>query len=267
MHNTRVRTGLGKAARRDAITEYILDRHTAQAADLAQMFGVSLMTIHRDLDDLAAAGLVRRFHGGARALRDDSFEPEVNYRLKMSLRAKREIAAAAVSHFVEPGMSILLDDSTSALAVARLLPSVAPVTVITNFLEIFTELAGKEGVSLHALGGEYSVTNHSFQGAGFLAGLDAVQADIFFGSSAAMSEQGVFHQESEVFISKRALMDRSARKILLMDHTKLGHTAIHRISPLDAWDAIIVDSEASEDEVAKARAAGATVIVAPPVSV
>lgn len=262
MHHTTVRAGLSKDARRDAITEHILEQRTAQASDLAHMFDVSLMTIHRDLDDLAASGLVRRFHGGASALRNERYEPDVNYRLKMSLRFKREIAATAVKQWVRPGMAILLDDSTSALAVAQLLPSHAPVTVITSFMEILNTLAGQDGINVHALGGEYNGTNHSFHGAGFLAALEGVQADVFFASTAAMSDAGVFHQESEVHVAKRAMMARAHTKVLLMDHTKMGHTAIHRISALDAWDAIVVDSGADMELVEKARAAGGNIVIA-----
>lgn len=47
-----------------------------------------------------------------------------------------------------------------------------------------------------------------------------------------------------------------------MDRTKLGHTAIHRISALDAWDAIFVDSGADPEHIEQAKAAGGNVIVA-----
>lgn len=264
MSDTAVRSNLSMRDRRDAITELILEHRSALAADLAQMFDVSLMTIHRDLDALADAGLVTRFHGGASALRNERYEPDVNYRLKLSMRAKREIAAAAVEHFVDPEMSLLLDDSTSSLAVAQRLGEVTPVTVLTSFLEIINSVARVEGVQLIALGGEYNPTNNSFHGAGFIAALEQLQADVLFASSAAMNANGVFHQEAEVHATKRAMMARADRKILLMDRTKLGHSALHRISSLDAWDAIVVDSAADPAEVEAARAAGATVIVAPP---
>ncbi len=264
MSDIAARPGLSMRERRDAISEHILEHRSALAADLAQMFDVSLMTIHRDLDALAEEGLVRRFHGGASALRSERFEPDVSYRLRLALSAKREIAAAAVQHFVEPEMSLLLDDSTSALAVAQRLSGVTPVTVVTPFLEIISALARQEGVELHALGGEYNPTNNSFHGAGFYAALEHVNADILFASSAAADAAGVYHQEAEVHVSKRALMARAERKVLLMDRTKLGSTALYRISGLDAWDAIVVDSAADATEVERMRAAGGNVIVAPP---
>src|SRR5690625_7361257 len=83
-----------KEQRLAAITERVIHQRTVSAAALAEEFGVSLMTIHRDLDELASEGLLRRFHGGAAAIRDPLFEPDVTLRLRLAKSAKHDIARA-----------------------------------------------------------------------------------------------------------------------------------------------------------------------------
>jgi DeoR/GlpR family transcriptional regulator of sugar metabolism len=185
----------------------------------------------------------------------------VNYRLKMSLRAKREIAATALG-LVERDQTVLLDDSTSALTLAQRLGSVAPMTVITSFLETINLLSSERDIRLIGLGGEYSPTNRSFHGAGFVSALSELRADVMFASSAAVSLDGVFHQQPDVVVTKRAMMASADRKVLLMDHTKVGQHALHRLSPLDAWDTIVVDSQTDPEQLASLRDAGANVVVA-----
>src|SRR5688572_9908533 len=59
--------------RRDRVMELVLARGTISAREIADLFGVSIMTAHRDLDALAKTGVVRRFHGGVSAQPGSSF--------------------------------------------------------------------------------------------------------------------------------------------------------------------------------------------------
>src|SRR6266567_5988604 len=54
----------GPAWRQDVIAEDVLTHGSANAAELAERFQVSLMTIHRDLDELERRGIVRKVRGG-----------------------------------------------------------------------------------------------------------------------------------------------------------------------------------------------------------
>ena len=101
--------------RKRLITDAVLASGSATAQDLANQFGVSLVTIHRDLDELERRGVVRKFHGGVSAQPSGVFESQMPYRLA-SMTAEKEANAQAALGFVEPGMSILLDDSTTVLA-------------------------------------------------------------------------------------------------------------------------------------------------------
>ena len=124
---------LAPPERRERIAEIVLANESVSARDLASRFDVSVMTVHRDLDELERQGVLRKIRGGATPQPSSLFESNVRYRLATAKAEKETLARFALT-LIEPGQAILLDDATTTLALARLLPGIAPLTVITNYL-------------------------------------------------------------------------------------------------------------------------------------
>ncbi|GAA4294050.1 DeoR/GlpR family DNA-binding transcription regulator [Streptomyces venetus] len=240
----------GPAARQTAMAEQVLADGSATAAELAERFGVSLMTIHRDLDELERQGIVRKFRGGVTAQPSGVFESNVQYRLK-TMRAEKAAVAERALRMVEPGMAILLDDSTSTLEIARRLRTgeVTPLTVVTNFLEAINLLADQRGIHLMALGGDYDPLHSSFLGVSCVEAVEQLRVDVCFASTSAVHRGYAYHQEQHIVSVKRAMLDAAARNVLLIDHTKLGRVALHRVVPLSRFDLLLVDDGASPEEL------------------
>ncbi|WP_248958816.1 DeoR/GlpR family DNA-binding transcription regulator [Sphaerisporangium perillae] len=240
------------ATRRQAMAEHVMKQGSASVAELAETFGVSVMTVHRDLDELERQGMVRKFRGGATAQASTVFESNIVYRLTAH-QAEKEAIARHVAGLIEPGNSVMLDDSTTALAVARHLGDVTPLTVVTNFLEAIKLLTGVPGVRLMALGGEYHPTHDSFLGVACVDAVEAMNTDLVIVSTSAVSDRYAFHQEQEIVLVKRAMLESATRRILAIDHSKLGRVALHRVAPLDVFDTIVVDSLAPAEAVDRLR--------------
>lgn len=242
----------GPAPRQAAIAERVLAAGSATAAELAERFDVSLMTIHRDLDELERQGLVRKFRGGVTAQPSGVFESNVAYRLK-TMRAEKAAVAEYALKLIEPGMAVMLDDSTSTLEIARRLGSsggsspITPLTVVTNFLEALTLLSGERGIHLMALGGDYDPLHSSFLGVSCMEAVQLLQVDICFTSTSAVSGGFAYHQEQHIVSVKRAMLDSAAKNVLLLDHSKLGRVALHRLAPLSRFDLVLVDDGASAE--------------------
>jgi DeoR/GlpR family transcriptional regulator of sugar metabolism len=234
------------ATRQQDVAEYLMRVGTASAQDLADLFDVSLVTAHRDLDELARRGLVRKFHGGVTALPSSVFESNVTYRRQLALEEKRAIARAA-ARLIEPGMSVLFDDSTTTLALAELTADVDPLTVITNFAPIITLLMGRKNIRLIALGGEYNELHDSFVGAPCTESARALHSDIGFYSFSGVADGGVHHQEQAIVVTKRAMLEVAGRRVLLVDHSKLGRPALHRVADLDLFERIVTDDGATPE--------------------
>lgn len=253
---------LAPRLRRERIAEYALGREFVAAKELAAAFGVSVMTVHRDLDELERQGVLRKLRGGATPQPSSLFESNVRFRLNTATVEKEALARHALT-LVEPGQAVILDDSTTALALSRLLAGFTPLTIITSYLRMLNDLHDAEGIRLIALGGEYSASHDSFVGVVCENAIDALRADLFFMSTSAVSGGAAFHQEQEIVAVKRAMLRVAARKVLLIDHAKLGKVALHRLAPLTAFDLIIVDAGASEAHLRELRDAGVPVAVAP----
>lgn len=227
--------------RQSRIADHVFEHGSAQIKDLTELFGVSLITIHRDLDELERQGMLRKLRGYVTAEPSSLFDSNVRYRLTAAIPEKEALAAFALTQ-VEPGQSVLLDESTTALMVAKLLPSKAPLTVITNFLLILDELNEVKGIDLISLGGEYLPFLVAFGGEVCQASLAAVRADVLFMSTSAVSGCVALHQDQRTMAGKRAMMTSAERRILLVDHTKFGRVALHKLAPLQDFDLVVVDS-------------------------
>jgi DeoR/GlpR family transcriptional regulator of sugar metabolism len=232
--------------RQEQIARAVLTRGSASAQDLAAEFNVSLNTVHRDLDELERQGVVRKFHGGASAEPSGMFESNVAYRLKRMVAEKRVVARHATRH-IEPGMSVMIDDSTTTLQMVPFLADAGPLRLVTNYLEVMRQASGLKSVSLMALGGDYDPLHSSFLGVSCVEAVQSLRVDVCFASTSAVHGGYAYHQEQHIVSVKRAMLDSAARTILLIDHTKLARVALHRVVPLSRFDLVLVDDGASAD--------------------
>jgi DeoR/GlpR family transcriptional regulator of sugar metabolism len=243
---------LGPEGRQARITELVLSTGAVSAQELAETFGVSVMTIHRDLDELQRQGVLRKARGIATAQPSGTFESNVEYRAKANIEAKRLIAQHACRH-IEPGMSVLLDDSTTALQMLPHLAALAPLTVATNYLTALVELAKMRDVHVVALGGHYDVQHDSFLGSTCVDAVESMRFDAAFVSTSAVSGGYAFHQEDKIVTVKRAMVGVAARSHLLIDHTKLTRSALHRLLPLHRFTTVVVDAGVPARDLAALR--------------
>src|SRR3712207_1920167 len=150
-----------------------LDAH----AQLAEAFGVSVMTVHRDLDAIAAQGLLRKTRGMATALASTLSESSTEYRNRLNAADKAAVAAVALG-MVEPGQSLILDDSTTGLHLAAQLYQRQPLTVITNFQPVMDAVVTQPELTLLALGGQYYPWCRAYMGSVTLGALRNIRADM-----------------------------------------------------------------------------------------
>ncbi|MBI5160306.1 MAG: DeoR/GlpR transcriptional regulator [Micrococcales bacterium] len=239
-----------RIARQRQILDHVLARGQAGEAELAELTGRSVMTVHRDLDDLAQRQLLRRFHGGVSALPTSVFESSSDFRRQRHTESKAALAAAA-ARMIEPGMSVMLDDSTTVLAMAELLRDIAPLTVITNYRQVLERLSDAADIRLIVIGGQYSRTHDSFIGPPDQTNVESYAVDIAFQSTSTMDESMTYHQEQEVVSMKRTMLRCGTRRVLLMDGTKVGHTSLHRFVPVSAFTDVLLTDDVDPEIAAR----------------
>ena len=241
--------------RRETIKAQVLRDGYARIDELTRSTGVSLMTIHRDLDALAHQGYLTKIRGGATANPSALLESRVSERTAAMQQEKAAIAAHAAK-LLSPGQTVFLDDSTTAMALMPHLRSSVPITVATNFLPIVSRLAGATGVELIVLGGQYHVVPEACFGSRMIDGVDHLHADIAFMSTTGITGQSCYHRSEVTVTSREAFMRNASMKVLLVDHAKFGRPAAHLLCRLSEFDLVITDSGVEEEEAAELRAAG-----------
>jgi DeoR/GlpR family transcriptional regulator of sugar metabolism len=236
--------------RQQGIINLLVERRTVDLDDLAERFAVSKMTVHRDLDELEQAGVLRKVRGGATIDAGTQFESDFRIRERQDHGAKQAISKAAVD-LVEPGMTVMVNDGSMAAVLGEVLMNKRPLTVITNNAAVIERLKDESGITLIALGGVYSAKFNAFFGVVTEEALARLRADIAFISTPGVAAGQAYHMDDNVVRTKRAMMASSSRRYLLVNHERIGNTALHVLADLGEFDAMITnhqpDVQALED--------------------
>jgi DeoR/GlpR family transcriptional regulator of sugar metabolism len=220
------------------------ERGECTVEDLAQGFGVSTMTIRRDLSALAEAGQIIRTHGGAAPAEAVMFEFQFLRRAKLHAAAKDRIGAAA-ANLVRDGQSVLLDSGTTTLCIARHLRERNNITLITTSLPIASVLQHAAGVQTLLLGGYVRREAPDLQGALTESNLEALRADIAFIGADGIDENGTCYNASLTVARMLVKMIGAAQQVYVVaDASKLGRTALASFGQLADFSGLITDASA-----------------------
>ncbi|MGW4379574.1 DeoR/GlpR family DNA-binding transcription regulator [Kitasatospora sp. NPDC004531] len=251
---------MNTAERHALIAQTVQDVGSATVLELAELTGTSEMTIRRDLDALAAHGVLERFRGGARTLLLRGEEPPFALRAREAVDAKRRIAAG-ISALIADGETVLLDSGTTCLEVARLLRE-RPVTVMPLSLpaiHVFGDTPGP--AALLVPGGRPRATEGALTGPLALASISALRFDTaVLGCCALGAADGLTAYDLDDAAMKKAAMAAARRTLVAADGGKLGRTAFAHVAPADRLDTLVTDDGAPADEIHALQAAGTVVV-------
>lgn len=247
-------------ARRSQLIELLERRGEQGVESLASHFGVSGMTIRRDLQDLADEGKVLRTHGGAAPAARITFEFRFLDKLQHRAAQKEAIAELAAS-LVKPGQSVMLDSGTTTLAVARKLKAISRLTVITTSLPIASELFGIEGIDLILLGGRLRKDAPDLIGAITDQNLDVLRTDFAFIGADAISEDGGLYNGVPDLARMLTRMASCASSIYAVaDSSKVGKHELMQFANVRDWKGLITDSELDASHKRLLQKAGVNIL-------
>lgn len=222
----------------------------------AEMFGVSSMTIRRDLLELEAEGLIRRIRGGATA------SPRARpFDARRAIRASAKRAAAEKAlRFVPRSGTIALDASTTISMLASMIGPRDGLSVYTNSFETFQILHPVDGVTAVLSGGVAEPSTGSFVGPIARQSLRSVYFDAFFASADAVdAEDGTSEVSLDEAEPKQAMAANASTVVLCTDSSKLGRRSVARalqitdiqvlITELDPHQSVLDDFRRQDREI------------------
>jgi DeoR family fructose operon transcriptional repressor len=229
--------------RRQQILEITEKSGFVALSDLVERVGASESTVRRDLDYLDGIGQIRRTRGGA-AYVGDSITP-FEVRGTRAKEQKQHIAAAAAA-LVEPGETVLLDGGTTTLEVAKHLVG-KPLQVVTNSLPIINVLVSSPETELIVIGGFLYPKTGVNLGPIAVAALKSIHARRLFVSAGGITPAGLFNSNALLVETERQMIDSAEELIVVSDSSKLGHSALAHLCPLDVVDRLVVDEGITEE--------------------
>jgi DeoR/GlpR family transcriptional regulator of sugar metabolism len=228
--------------RQSVILDEVRRTGAVRVSELVERLGVSDMTVRRDLDVLAARGLVDKVYGGATSVEGRSVdEPGFEAKSVRQLPEKEAIARHAAS-LVRPGTAIGLSAGTTTWTLARFLADVPDLTVVTNSIQVADVLRQGRSDRTVVLTGGVRTPSDALVGPVAVQALRTLHLDVVFLGVHGVAERSGFTtpnlNESE---TNRAFVEAGGRLVVLADHTKWGVVGISTIAALDEADVVVVD--------------------------
>ena len=234
------------AQRRQKILREVQVLGTSSIGVLSQKYGVSEMTIRRDLQLLEDAGQIRRTHGGALRQSEALIEPRYAAKQELNAARKARIAAYAAAHLVDEGDIVLLEGGTTVTSMARYLTGKVGLTAITNGLYTTNELGRlMPQATVICSGGILRDGSFTFVGPSAEQFFSQIHAQKLFlsatGLTLAAGCTDPSLSETEV---KKAMGAAASRLIVLLDSSKLGVLSLATVVRAEDIDVLVTDDQA-----------------------
>ena len=232
--------------RQSLLLDEVRSRGSLSVEALAEKFGVTLQTVRRDVQRLAEAGLVARFHGGVRV--PSSTVENIAYRQRAALHAAEKARIArAVAARVPEGCSLILNIGTTTEAIARELMGRRGLRVITNNLNVAAILSHHPDCELIVAGGVVRPRDRGIVGEAAVDFIRQFKVDIGLIGISGLESDGTLRDFDyrEVSVAK-AIIEHSREVWLAADHSKFNRPAMVEVARFDRIDVLFTDAEPPE---------------------
>lgn len=243
--------------RQASILNILHENGSVKIKDLAKQFDVSIVTIRRDLDELAAAGLVTKVYGGAvMPQRYRAGCLQILDTSGSSHHREKELIGAAAAALVREGETILLDIGETVLEVAKNIRNRQNITILTPSVPVLTELSSTS-LPVYSLGGCMRNREMAFYGSLALYSLNQFCVDkAFIGCGGLTIDHGITDYSSDSAELHTAIAQRAKQSILVTDSSKFCRDAFAVIGPIECVDIIITDSNIPPEYAEAIRSRG-----------
>lgn len=228
------------------------------AGELASRLDVSIDTVRRDLDEMAAAGLLQRVHGGALP------RPPVvpfDQRDRDEDHAKAGIATIA-ARLVHDGQVIVMDSGTTVLAVARRLPPDLRATVITTSIPVAAVLAHHPAVEVRLSGGVLKKEAQALVGVPVVETISSIHADLcLLGICSLHPDIGISVSDPDEAYVKRAMLRHAGQVMAVTGAEKIGTAEPYVAGAVSELTHLVTDNTVPDQILAPYRALGITILL------
>ncbi len=248
--------------RRDEILAIVRRKKRVHVDELAHHLHISRETIRRDLTELARAGKIQKFHGGAE-LPGVKGEGRFQERMAENVPAKVAIASRA-TQLVTPGETLFIDTGSTTLYFAEKLAEIPNLTIVTNSAEIARISSSAPGATqVFLLGGEFNGDNRQTVGSMAIAQIRSFRAHHAILTISAIDERtGIMDFNIHEAQIARAMIKQAESVTVLADSSKFGRIASFEVCEMNRITNLVCDRPPVTPLLHKLRDAGVNIFYA-----
>ena len=219
---------------------------SATVEQLARLLGVTLQTVRRDVQRLAEAGLLTRFHGGVRVPGSTVENLAHNQRETLHAEGKARIARA-VAHEVPNDCSLILNIGTTTEAIAKALRHHRGLRVITNNLNVAAILSSNPECEVIVAGGVVRARDRGIVGEAAVDFIRQFRVDIALIGISAIEADGSLRDFDYREVKVAQTIIAQAREVwLAADHSKFNRPAMVQVAQLEQIHRLFTDAPPPE---------------------
>lgn len=246
--------------RQQIIIEILNEKSSIKVNEISSLLNVSESTIRRDLQEMEEKNLLTRTHGGAVGL-DNKTNYEPSFEDKQDERIDQKIRIAEVaSNLIQDGDTIIIDSGTTTLEIAKRIRA-KDVTLITNSIDIASELSKNKDIEVIVTGGALRVSTRAMVGSITESVLRNFRVDkAFLGANGISIEEGITTPNLVEAQTKKVMMNHAKKVIIVADSSKFENVSFSVICPVKAVSMIITSEDISREVVKEYEQVGVDVI-------
>ncbi len=252
-----------RSQRQETIRNLLARQGRLSVEELSPALGVTTMTIRRDLAEMEKASVLTRTHGGC--VLQSPFVRETPFSEKDQQHRRQKLAIAReAARRLKAGSSVYLDTGTTAVQVARVLPTDLEIRVFTNNLRVAMELFGRQGVEVTVYGGVLAAHSPDLIGELALSNIGNMRVDVaIVGADALDIRRGEFYSaDLGTAMLCRAVQRQAENTVVVMDSSKLGKRSHALAGRLSEAVTLITDQDIDSKDAASLRRGDARLILA-----
>ena len=235
--------------RREEIVAAIRIAGKVRVTELSEKYGVSEVSIRKDLEILETRGHLARVHGGAVGVEKMYVNMDLGERFKTNAAAKKALAQR-IAALIEDNDTIMMNAGTTLAYVLRALKGKKNINIVTNSIQNANEAALYSSFNVILLGGEL---DSKYQ---FTYGQDAEkQLENYHATKCILSVDGIsakagltLYYANEANLARK-MIEASSRVIVAADGTKIGRNAFARITDARKTDVLVTSASENTAEL------------------
>jgi DeoR family galactitol utilization operon repressor len=237
------------------ILDKLSEKGSVTVQDLAQVLGLSEVTIRADLRTLDEKGLLNRTRGGAApAMHRDILERQKKF------QAEKNAIARQAAELIRDGDVIMIEAGTTTALIAKYLTGKKDIHIVTNSTLVFAYARMNPSLQITMTGGEFRRPTESLVGPIALETIGRLNVRLaFVGTDGFTLERGMTTHLMEGAEIVKAMKSHAETTVLVADSSKYGRIGFSGVLPLSAMDIIITDGNLGNDAFRELCDAGITV--------